>query len=651
MAEPPRFDFRDLVDAAPDGMIVCDRAGTLTLVNVQAEQMFGYSRDELIGKPIEVLIPERLRARHPHHIAGYMNAPRTRPMGSGLELLGRRRDGTEFPVEISLSPIQSAQGQMIAAAIRDVTDRKRIEDEARRANAYLLSAVDSIQDAFSLYDEEDRIVLVNSAFRQLLGPAIRGPIVGRKFEDLLDEIFAAGLLDPGDPAALRARWLAYHRLPEGALELRTRGGHALRAIERPTAEHGTVSLIVDVSEDRRRADELRRAREAAETASAAKSEFLASMSHELRTPLNAVLGFAQLLQRDRKQPLSDRQRDRIDYVVRGGEHLLRLIDEVLDLSRIEAGGVTISAESVGVRELIAEVVATLDPVAGRAGVAIAIAQVPADLPSVVADRTRLAQILMNFGSNAIKYNRAGGHVTFAVTRVEGCVRIAVTDDGLGIPADKHARIFEPFHRAGQETGPIEGTGIGLAISKRLAELMKGAVGFQSEAGAGSTFWVELPSVAGAAAEVPAPGVADLASSPLAAPGRVRKVIYIEDNPSNIVFMRELMEDLQSVELVTAPNAELGIELVRAHLPALVILDINLPGMSGFDAVRRLKEWPETRDIPVIALSAAALPRDTARATEAGFHRYLTKPVQVDELTAVLEELLARPQGSLRDPGT
>jgi PAS domain S-box-containing protein len=644
MAEPPSFDFRELVDAAPDGIVVCDRAGKITLVNVQAEHMFGYSRDALIGQPIETLIPERLRARHPQHIAGYMGAPRTRPMGSGLELLGRRRDGSEFPVEISLSPIGSAQGRMVAAAIRDVTDRKRIEDEARRANAYLLSAVDSVQDAFSLYDEEDRIVLVNSAFRQLLGPAIRGPIVGRKFEELLDEILAAGLIDPGDrdPAALRARWLAYHRLPQGALELATRDGHALRAIERPTAEHGTVSLILDVSEDRRRADELRHARETAESASAAKSEFLASMSHELRTPLNAVLGFAQLLQRDRKQPLSDRQRDRVDHVVRGGEHLLRLIDDVLDLSRIEAGGVTISAEPVGVRELLAEVVATLEPVAGRAGVAIAVAAHPADLSPVIADRTRLAQILMNFGSNAIKYNRAGGHVTFAATRAEGRVRIAVADDGLGIPADKHARIFEPFHRAGQEAGPIEGTGIGLAISKRLAELMHGAVGFHSEAGTGSTFWVEVPAVLASAPDAALPDMSGVESSPLAVPGQARKVIYIEDNPSNIAFMRELMEDLPSIELVTAPNAELGIELVRAHLPALVILDINLPGMSGFDAVRKLKEWPETRDIPVIALSAAALPRDTARATEAGFHRYLTKPVQVDELTAVLEELLARP---------
>jgi CheY-like chemotaxis protein len=244
---------------------------------------------------------------------------------------------------------------------------------------------------------------------------------------------------------------------------------------------------------------------------------------------------------------------------------------------------------------------------------------------------------MNFGSNAIKYNRAGGHVTFLASRGDAGVRIAVVDDGLGIPEDKRARIFEPFHRAGQEAGPIEGTGIGLAISKRLAGLMKGSIGFQSETGKGSTFWVEIPFAAASAAPAAGPAVG---ASPLAAAVGTRKVVYVEDNPSNIAFMRELMDDLQSIELITAPTAEIGLELVRAHQPALVILDINLPGMSGFDAVRHLKDWPETRDIPVIALSAAALPRDTERAREAGFHRYLTKPIKIDELTAVLEELLA-----------
>lgn len=641
--EPEELNFRDLVDAAPDGIVVCDHAGLIKLVNVQAEAMFGYAREDMVGKRIEELIPERYRPRHPEHVNKYVNAPKSRPMGSGLELSGRRRDGSEFPVEISLSPIQTAAGTLVSAAIRDVSDRKRIEAEARRANAYLISAVDSIQDAFALYDEEDRVVLVNSTFRERIGAATKGPIVGRRFSDVLDEMTRSGMFDAKSesPADLRARWLNYHQNPSGHLELRTADGRTLRVIEQPTAEHGTVSLILDITEDRSRADELRRAREQAEAASAAKSEFLASMSHELRTPLNAVLGFAQLLQRDKKEPLSGRQLERIDHVMRGGEHLLRLIDEVLDLSRIEAGNVTISPEPMDLDTVIREVATTLEPMAQRFGVQLSHAHSSAHGVRVIADRTRLAQVLMNFGSNAIKYNRQGGHVTFRVSNRDGMAHIAVIDDGIGIPEDKRSKIFEPFQRAGQESGPIQGTGIGLAISKRLAELMRGSVGFTTETGKGSEFWIAVQIEAGDLA--PLPHAAHVAQASVFASGPRRKIIYVEDNPSNIAFMTELIADLSSIELLTAPTAEIGLELIRAHRPDVVIMDINLPGMSGIDATHQLAQWPETKDIPVIALTAAALAKDTAKGRASGFYRYLTKPAKVDELVAVLEELLVKPR--------
>jgi CheY-like chemotaxis protein len=366
------------------------------------------------------------------------------------------------------------------------------------------------------------------------------------------------------------------------------------------------------------------------------------MSHELRTPLNSILGFAQLLQIDKKTPLNERQKEKLEHVLKGGEHLLRLIDDILDLSRIEAGRVMVSPEPVKVAEVMREVKTTLDPMAARASITLEVTLASADSLEIIADRTRFAQILINFGSNAIKYGKPGGRALMsAAQRGSETVRVSVRDDGMGIPLDKQERIFQPFHRAGQEAGPIQGTGIGLTITKRLAELMHGAVGFTSTPGAGSEFWVDLPlhrAKPASASDAPQAYAAGSALQGEAGPRYT--IVYVEDNPSNIAFMQELVGELERVTLVTAPTAEVGIELVRARRPDVVIMDINLPGMSGYDATRKLREWPETKDIPVIALTAAAMAGDRKRAEDAGFYRYLTKPVRVPELLATLEELLA-----------
>ncbi len=634
--------YRDLVDAAPDGLIVCDREGKILLVNAEGIRMFGYSAEELVGTSVDILVPASIRPRHHTHVTGYTGAPRLRPMGSGLDLLGTRKDGTEFPVEISLSPIQSERGLLITAGIRDISERRALESDKRRATAYLSSAVEAVQDAFALFDEHDRVVMVNSAGRTLLGSDIHTPIIGMTFDAVLRVALAGGAFDFSNETrdSFFARWMAYHRNPSGTLDVRTGTGRYLRVTERRTAEQGTVTVIADVTDDVQRAEELQSARETAEAASAAKSEFLSSMSHELRTPLNAILGFAQLLERDRKNPLDPRQIDRLGHVLRGGEHLLRLIDDVLDLAKIEAGRITTSVEPVDVKDVLDEVVSTLGPMANRAQILIAPPLVAAALPHAMADRTRLAQILMNFGSNAIKYGKAGGHARFEVTSDAHTIRITTVDDGIGIPEDKRHKLFEPFQRAGQETGPIEGTGIGLTISKRLAELMHGSVGFSSTVGVGSQFWIEVPIHRTASGEIDRARAVVPAMSPLATDHGVRHtIVYVEDNPSNIAFMRALIGELETVELLTAPTAEIGLELIRSRRPAAVIMDINLPGISGFDAVAQLKLWPETRDIPVIGLSAAALPKDPGRAKDLGFYRYLTKPVKVADLTAVLEEVL------------
>ena len=234
--DAPDLPFRDLIDAAPDGVVVCDQAGLIVLVNAETERMFGYSRNELIGQQIDALVPDRVRPQHGQHVAGYTGAPRLRPMGIGMELTGRRKDGTEIPVEISLSPIRTSRGLLVTTGIRDVTERRQLERDNRRANAYLVSAVDSVRDAFALFDEHDRVIMVNSAARQLFSAA-GGGIVGLPFAELLDQSLGAGVFDFSNESreALFQRWMAYHRAPAGSLEVRTGAGRYLRVTERRTA--------------------------------------------------------------------------------------------------------------------------------------------------------------------------------------------------------------------------------------------------------------------------------------------------------------------------------------------------------------------------------------------------------------------------------
>jgi PAS domain S-box-containing protein len=641
----PTALFRRLLETSPDAVVVVDEMGCILFANLQTESLFNYAPGDLAGHSVDLLVPERLRGAHGHHRQSYVQSPRLRPMGSGLSLYGRRRDGSEFPVEISLSPLTFGGQQLFSASIRDITDRRRHESEVRRMQGQLLSAVESIQGAFALFDAADRLVLCNGDYREMVERAASGELVGRSFRDLIAESIERGVFDLEGltPQAWLERWLREHASPSGALDIKSADGRCLRVVERKTADGGVVETIRDVTAEVRHEEELCRARSLAEAASAAKSEFLASMSHELRTPLNAVLGFAQLLQRDKKQPLSTRQQERLEHVMRGGEHLLRLIDDVLDLARIEAGRVLISPEPVQIAEVLAEVKDTLAPMAAHAGISISVEAPPPGAREVVADRTRFKQILMNYGSNAIKYGRAGGSAVFSVEASDDMACISVTDDGLGIALSKQSVLFQPFQRAGQEAGPIQGTGIGLVITRRLAELMHGNVGFESSEGVGSRFWLRLPlhrrdEPAATAASLPAFAAE---SNLTGSDGPRYLIVYIEDNPSNIAFMEDLLADFERVELMTAPTAEVGIELVRAHRPDVVIMDINLPGMSGLEATQKLAAWPETHDIPVLALSAAAMIRDAARVAGAGFYRYLTKPVKVDELTAVLEELLAR----------
>ncbi|MBB6250735.1 hybrid sensor histidine kinase/response regulator [Nitrospirillum iridis] len=415
------------------------------------------------------------------------------------------------------------------------------------------------------------------------------------------------------------------------------------------------ALEVEVDERRRAEEELLRVREGleeavaertrdlaaarsrAEAANQAKSEFLASMSHELRTPLNAVLGFAQLMDYNKaREPLTPKQERGIQQIVKNGNHLLHLIDEVLDLARIEAGQLPLSLEPVDPRLVVEDALTSLQPVAERARVTVATI-LPEVTPSVLADRTRLIQVVTNLLSNAVKYNRPGGavRVTLGASSVPGRLALSVQDTGQGIATEKLGDLFQPFNRLGQEYSDIPGTGIGLAITRRLLSAMDGTIEVTSVLGEGSTFTVSLPVALTPVPEARTPGAES--KPPLHA--KPRTMLYVEDNPSNIQLMRDLMETLPGTKLLVAADPVTGLDLAVGHQPNVIILDINLPGMNGFDVLARLKDREETRDIPVLALSANALPREIEKGLRAGFRRYLTKPLNVQEFMEALADAM------------
>lgn len=408
-----------------------------------------------------------------------------------------------------------------------------------------------------------------------------------------------------------------------------------RVTERTRALADANSRLITVAEDVERArQQAESEKERAEQANQAKSDFLASMSHELRTPLNAILGFTQLMSMSQKEPLSPKQVKHVGQISRAGHHLLHLINDILDLSKIEAGTLPVSVEEVEVNALFEQLRTTLQPMSDDYGITIDFQDV-ADR-TAKADRTRLLQILANFCSNAMKYNRPQGRVDVTTEIAGQRLLFHVTDTGHGIPSDRLSELFQPFSRLGQEHSTIEGTGIGLTIAQRLAGLMDGEITVKSTLDVGSTFTLAVPLGTGAKVPTTAP------EAPVQRSNALRRLLYVEDNPSNLQLMIDLCENLDGVALMTAETPLDGIEQARRSKPDLIIMDINLPGMSGFEVLQKLGELPETSEIPVIALSAAAMPREIERGLALGFKHYLTKPLHVPTFLKAIDDVLAPP---------
>ena len=384
--------------------------------------------------------------------------------------------------------------------------------------------------------------------------------------------------------------------------------------------------------------ELESAKSVAEKANLAKSEFLSSMSHELRSPLNAILGFAQLMESDTPPP-TPTQIESIGQILQSGWHLLTLINEVLDLAKVESGHAPLSHEPVSLAEVLFECQKMIGPQAQQRGIHMIFPQFEKTY-FINADRTRVKQILINLLSNAIKYNTMQGTVEVKCAEiVPGRIRVSIRDTGAGLSPEKLEQLFQAFNRLGQEAGGEEGTGIGLVVAKRLVELMGGVIGVESTVGMGSVFWFELMSIDEPSLSVEEIEVAALSQPHVPRDSRLHTLLYVEDNPTNLQLVKKIIARHPDLSLLTAVDGYSGIEIARVSLPDVILMDINMPGMNGYEALKILQSDPTTAHIPVLAITANAMPRDIKHGMEAGFFRYITKPIMVNELLEALNVAL------------
>jgi signal transduction histidine kinase/ActR/RegA family two-component response regulator len=402
--------------------------------------------------------------------------------------------------------------------------------------------------------------------------------------------------------------------------------------------HGFIGILRDISERKRYELELVAAKNEAETANSAKSQFLASMSHELRTPLNAILGFAQLFEFD--ESLNEDQKENIQEIHTAGKHLLQLINEVLDLVKIESNQLEISIEPIDISELLGEVIHLSTPLAQQGNISISFVN-QAENIMVLADHLRLKQIFINLLSNATKYNRPDGNIIVEISNnvEQGKVKISITDTGYGISQDKIKYVFEPFNRLGAETGGIEGTGIGLVITKQLVESMNGNIGFESGKDKGCVFWVQLPVHSKLAITEQKKHI-NYKRPQESNTENTYTLLYVEDPPASQRLMKQILSLKKEYQLILASTAEEGLEIAYTQTPDLVLMDINLPGMNGLEAMKKIREHPGYKNIPIVALSANAMKHDIERGIQAGFDNYLSKPVNIGLLLQTLKDLLA-----------
>jgi PAS domain S-box-containing protein len=640
--------FRRLIENGSDLLIISAPDGALTYVSPSVERLLGYAPHELLGNgPGDLLHPEDLPAVEAA-LAAMIAAPGTTHRVS--ERI-RHKDGSWRYFHVvgrTLSPDTAADGLVCSG--RDVTEQRAAEEALQRSEEHFRRLIENGSDLLLISAAAGALTYVSPSAERLLGYAPQA-LLGSVPEDLVHPDDVERVRDvlrtvgeaPG--TVHRVAWRIRHQ------DGRWRVIEALaRTLSPDSVEAGFVINGRDVTEQRAQEAELRQAkaeaeqaREEAERANRAKSEFLSRMSHELRTPLNSILGFAQVLE---DLDLPPEYRGGVRHILNGGRHLLDLINEVLDIARIEADQQPLSLEPVRVGAVVHEAVDMVRPLAAARDVWVGVVPHPADARYVRADRQRLTQVLLNLLSNAVKYNRPAGAVRIGVEPApggEGRLRIRVSDEGAGIAPERQAELFVPFARLGAEHTGVEGTGLGLALSQRLAHAMGGTLALERSGADGSVFAVELPPAEDPLADAPALAARAARAGDAAATYAPATLLYVEDNLANLSLVETILRPRPAWRLVPALQGGLGLELAAEHAPDIVLLDLHLPDMPGREVLRRLRADARTAHVPVVVISADATPRTIDALRQEGADAFLTKPLDVRVFLATVERLLARPR--------
>ncbi|MDP3354091.1 MAG: PAS domain S-box protein, partial [Flavobacteriaceae bacterium] len=609
------------LNAASNAIVITNISGKIEWINPAFTKLTSYTFEEITGKNPRILKSGK------HDVAFYNNLWNTILSGEIWhgEIINKRKDGSEYNEDMTITPLKDENGEItrFIAIKQDITERKRAEDRIRLI-------VESASNAIILVDANGFIQLVNTQTENYFGYQ-RAELMGQKIEMLVPNATKMGHVK------LRTNFThqpSVHKMGVGRDLYGLRKDGTKIPIEVGLSpiyinnEHLILTSIIDITERKIVEEAIKNAKTEAERANVAKSEFLSRMSHELRTPLNSILGFTQLMSMGELNPAHKKG---VDHIMKSGKHLLNLINEVLDLSRIEAGELSISIEPVELKGIIMETLDIIQPMATERAVKIELENTDMLNLYVKADHQKLKQVMLNLINNAVKFNNKGGLITISISQSQNeKIKVSIIDTGKGIASEDISKLFNPFQRIGTEISVIEGTGLGLAVSKKLMEAMHGSIGVESEVGVGSTFWIELPQTESQNGHHERIG--DFMANETLSKNISGILLYIEDNISNQQLVKQIMDTQRpAVNLIANMYGKNALDIAIDYKPDLILLDLNLPDIHGNKVLELLQKNNKTKDIPVIVLSADATEKQIEKLLKAGASAYLTKPIDVLEL--------------------